>query len=1254
MTDRTLIMQAQSAGMNVNVPLPLTNDLRVRLQGVVTLYNLNAQAPLRYVYIGNQYRNGNSGVCLYRIERGEGSQYLTFDYRGLRRSGNAIVDVFERLIAHCRVIEDLQDDDRAQVVLVNTYRSVSIPMMNLAEMTSLSVLDLIYRVVQSDERFDLLSIRIDIKWVRRQRFGAYSEAAYDFQEFVKTKKSIIAIDGSAGNCFFQCCYLHLLWLKDQKEWSKMVKRRKQLGQATRAMFPWSGAACLRDMKKWEDHFKFGIRVIEFQTLHCLHAPNVAYDTVDAMTVLCDLGWGNGHVHYVKPTRVGALWNKTKYCTICNKGYQEFRHKCESYCPRCRDSACIGKEFTKREQWTVQCAVCNFQFANQDCYRRHLSGRLCRKQKQCTNCFMIYDPKQEKFHICGFRKCANCKEEIDVNVYRARPHICYHQPIKLKHVKDPHERFIFYDFECAIGSNLQHHPVYVAAMYGDGPEMFEFTNVEDFVTWLLKKEHKGYIAIAHNAARYDAHFIKKVCIARRIKTRDITKGRGYIEMYFPERKLRLIDSYCFIPIGLRAFGKTFGLTQSKGFFPYRFFTPERLHYIGELPDREWFDVQGMRDSEREEFNLWYAERTLEEFDLFGLCREYCMDDVRLLKAGCMKYRQLVLDATQGVMDPFHQVTLAATAMKIFRVLDLTPSTIGVLQSEGMTKFYPEHVAFLEDLKSMGYAIGVLLPTEKEIIHVSGLLDNEVKMYQQCVWDGCMKCYKRHSVNPYTFQQMFECKYWFDDRVRKLREAGFTVSIVKECEFVKHYETSNYVKLHPEKMPVDPRDAFFGGRTEYFKHSCTITDPERYRIQYYDFTSLYPAVLFGKMYSLKPGDDDTFYENEYPIGHPTRHRNITGLQLFNYFGFARVRITPPEHCYLPLLPRRSDGKLIFDVTPQVGTWTTVELKKAVEVGYLIEEVFEVLHFPRTSKTLFRSYISRFLTLKYKASGWEKLGLEEASDEEKETYLRTLSQRFGVNLQRSDIGEYNPGMYAIAKLYLNSLWGKFAQRAVTRSVQDVFDTVEFEQLCFSDQHSVSEVFFHDNMARTVTTEKTREFTSDPRCTNVALAAFTTAYARLRLYEALELLGDRVLYCDTDSVIFVDTVDAPVLKTGPFLGDLTDELSHDDFIVDFAATAPKSYAYRTFKGKEEVKLKGFNLTQARDRLNLEVMKHMVLTDPTIEVRIPQLQFDITERHDIFTHDWGEAVGKVFSFTGNKRKRAEAEVVREGYRMLDTQPFHQ
>ena len=51
----------------------------------------------------------------------------------------------------------------------------------------------------------------------------------------------------------------------------------------------------------------------------------------------------------------------------------------------------------------------------------------------------------------------------------------------------------------------------------------------------------------------------------------------------------------------------------------------------------------------------------------------------------------------------------------------------------------------------------------------------------------------------------------------------------------------------------------------------------------------------------------------------------------------------------------------------------------------------------------------------------------------------------------------------------------------------------------------------------KNTEEFAEQNNKVNVVIAAFTTAYARLKLYDLLDLLQERVLYYDTDSVIYV-----------------------------------------------------------------------------------------------------------------------------------------
>ena len=120
-----------------------------------------------------------------------------------------------------------------------------------------------------------------------------------------------------------------------------------------------------------------------------------------------------------------------------------------------------------------------------------------------------------------------------------------------------------------------------------------------------------------------------------------------------------------------------------------------------------------------------------------------------------------------------------------------------------------------------------------------------------------------------------------------------------------------------------------------------------------------------------------------------------------------------------------------------------------------------------------------------------------------------------------------------------------------------------------------------------------------NIFIALFTTAIARLKLYEALDQLQERVLYYDTDSVIYITKQGENQLPLGKFLGEFTDETDGES-ILEFGAAGPKSYAYKTGGGKSECKSKGLRNTDAVRRvLNCDTMLAHIQT----ELRDPQAQ---------------------------------------------------
>ena len=111
-----------------------------------------------------------------------------------------------------------------------------------------------------------------------------------------------------------------------------------------------------------------------------------------------------------------------------------------------------------------------------------------------------------------------------------------------------------------------------------------------------------------------------------------------------------------------------------------------------------------------------------------------------------------------------------------------------------------------------------------------------------------------------------------------------------------------------------------------------------------------------------------------------------------------------------------------------------------------------------------------------------------------------------------------------------------------------------------------------------------------NVFIAAFTTAYARLKLYSCLELMQDKILYIDTDSLIYVVKKAETPLKLGNYLGDLTDELGGDT-IQEFVAAGPKSHAYQTKKQKKvSMRVKGITQThECSEKVNFDSIRELV-----------------------------------------------------------------
>lgn len=527
-----------------------------------------------------------------------------------------------------------------------------------------------------------------------------------------------------------------------------------------------------------------------------------------------------------------------------------------------------------------------------------------------------------------------------------------------------------------------------------------------------------------------------------------------------------------------------------------------------------------------------------------------------------------------------------------------------------------------------------------------------------------------------------------------------ALASHIYFSSFYDpTVNALQTPSNEYTEWARGAMFGGRTNAIKLKYECLPGEK--IKYVDVTSLYPAVLVKNFFPLTKG---TFME--IPETEQTEVNRFIEGYLSDHFiqsgGLAilECEVLPPKGLYFPVLPNRkmtwgeaekaflqSNGfkgeKLLFHLQQQRGKWTSVELALALKKGYRLLRVFGLNFWlpSETSNTLWRDYVLFFLKKKTLANGKKKIleayrkntGNPEASWSEyvhtyNDYYNRLCQTQLPADLQLSlheAVPENrNSADYAINKLFLNSLWGRFSMRndfynhslikLIDRRDVSLFQNKLLDPLLHTEWDFLTNQYIE--LRSRVSDPLQRPL---PRKTNVNVGIFTTSYARTYLYHGLNLLGRSVLYHDTDSIIYVETADnEKVLPLGDFLGEWTDELD-GHHITKFYAAGPKNYAFEDSKGQQYIKCKGFNMKkkEVNQVITLDLFKSSVdeFQKPETKRKFKEqiIQFKL-EQGGVISRD---KTGQVFSSNAEKMWRCvytKRQVIESDTHphMIDTLPF--
>jgi len=279
--------------------------------------------------------------------------------------------------------------------------------------------------------------------------------------------------------------------------------------------------------------------------------------------------------------------------------------------------------------------------------------------------------------------------------------------------------------------------------------------------------------------------------------------------------------------------------------------------------------------------------------------------------------------------------------------------------------------------------------------------------------------------------------------------------------------------------------------------------------------------------------------------------------------------------------------------VGTWSTIEINKALEKGYQLSKIYELEHFEKTSTNVFKSYVDKFMKYKQEASGckcnYDICPTDCKNDNKCETKIQYIIDNAAYTLDIDKV-IFNAGLRFIAKMCLNSFWGHFGMRESLTQKEYCFNIEQVINIVFNDKYDDVDLMIIDEDIILTEYKDKKDYSKPNPSVNVYIALFTTAHARLKLYELLDILQERVLYLDTDSCVYHDDGSEACREIekmlGKNLGDLTDEIisKHNaKHITTFVSAGPKDYSMKLDTGKMINCCKGF-------RLNAEVEKKLTL----------------------------------------------------------------
>ena len=280
---------------------------------------------------------------------------------------------------------------------------------------------------------------------------------------------------------------------------------------------------------------------------------------------------------------------------------------------------------------------------------------------------------------------------------------------------------------------------------------------------------------------------------------------------------------------------------------------------------------------------------------------------------------------------------------------------------------------------------------------------------------------------------------------------------------------------------------------------------------------------------------------------------------------------------------------------GTFTTVEINYAISLGYKVHYIFECWHWD-SQELIFKKMMQLLMKKKVMYSGFPA---DCITQHDKQSYCDAVNRKLELDEENKltvpNICE-DPARKKYYKLLSCSVLGKMGQSNIFPEDLYIQNPSQLEPLLDSTAGVISDIELINPDVLYCRFQRNKNNYTPNRSGNCAVAAFITAYARVKMHKAVMSLVNqsdiKVYSVEADAVAFSKRVGTSLpVRTGSQIGDFRIEYNEIMHYSSLGAKTSCVHYVQNSEIKSIVKVKGLNLKGklASNSVNLDTYAKQV-----------------------------------------------------------------